>query len=108
MPPGCIPPSHRCRCVAAAQAQLQSQHAAELAATTTALQSELASREAAHSELIAEKTDEVEMVEEFRVGLEEQHATQLEGLEQQLDAARVRTWLRSSGLCPSSDFWLDC
>ena len=29
------------------------------------------------------------MVEEFRVGLEEQHATQLEGLEQQLDAARA-------------------
>ena len=46
------------------------------------------------------------MVEEFRVGLEEQHATQLEGLEQQLDAARVRKtlWLRSSGPCPSSDF----
>ena len=45
------------------------------------------------------------MVEEFRVGLEEQHATQLEGLEQQLDAARVRTYVAAPcGACPSSDF----
>ena len=39
---------------------------------------------------LAAKADEVENLEEFRLGLEEQHATQVDGLEQELDETRKK------------------